>query len=315
MTPNDPTTSPSCFDRVTLFRAADGELDPQAAAAVSSHLEGCPRCQTLAAELGDLAQALLALGEARAAGGGCPDFTIIGGYAEGRLTSAARAQFETHAAACGRCLGDLAALGAELRGLETDPGVAVPSWALARARALLGAPAAQVEAAAAVAARASLAHAAYQGEQLARLRGETGFLARALDWLRAAAVPVAATASILVVLALQLPELGQVGPGIRGQAGVPAGGIVLLTPGEGQSLTTARGLLSWESVDGASTYTVTIVDSAGTPVWTGRTEATQVSIPAHLTLPTSTRYAWWVETLLESGEPAESPIAHFTVTP
>lgn len=306
-----------CVDHSTLLMLEDGTLPLEKAEAARAHVRSCPRCRALAAELDELGEAALRFADTRASGP-CPDALLLGAFAEGRLAARERAGCEAHLAACGRCSADLAALARELAGLEVEPGVETPAWALERARALVEVPAvaSREEAAAAVAARASLSHAARVGEELRSRPAGPAWPERFAEALRRAALPLAAAASVALMVLVQLPEPGQLGPGIRGTSSTGAAtGIVLITPSEGGSLMQARGTFRWEPVAGAETYTVTVVDPAGAVVWTTRTSDTRVAVPANLVLGLGESYAWWVETVLDTGEEVESPVSHFTATP
>jgi len=293
-----------CIDRITLLMLEDGGLETGVADATRAHLAACDRCRALAAELATLSEAVGRFASARPVGS-CPDGLVLASYAEGRLSSQERADCEAHMADCGRCTADLAALGRELAGLEVDANVTTPAWALARARALVGSSS---ESAAATSTAAAAAGARAPGQSPARSEVLTRIWAR----LRADSFPVAAAASLVLMVLLQLPQPGVRGPGVRGAQYDSPDDIVLTAP-IGESLTDAGGVLSWDPVPGAGTYTVNVVDSAGNLVWTAESSAPRISIPADLRLTPGASYSWWVKTVIDSGEEIESPLGHFTV--
>ena len=75
--------------------------------------------------------------------------------------------------------------------------------------------------------------------------------------------------------------------------------------------------LDWRPVAGARHHDVRIHDSRGLLVWKGVAEAPPVELPAEAreTLSTGGTYYWQVETVLEDGTDAKSPLTEFTVGP
>jgi hypothetical protein len=242
-------------------------------------------------ELGEAASRFAATRPA----GSCPGPHAIGAYAEGQLAGREREALEGHLARCGRCTADLAALGRELAGLEADPEVAVPAWARERARALVDAPV-----------PARLEPAALE---------PAGLVARAVAALRAASYyPVAAAVSVVLIVLLQIPAASPPGLAVRGDDGATLPSIVLATPVDGGELESGTRMLTWEPVPQAGTYVVTVVDGTGAILWTGSSVEPWIHCPAAVPLVAGGSYAWWVETLLESGVTIDSPVHHFTVS-
>ncbi len=293
----------ACIDRTMLLKLEDGLLSASEAEAVANHLSSCAHCRALAAELDELGEAALRFADTRAAGA-CPDAMTLAAYTEGRLGGRELAECEAHLAACGHCTADLAALGRELAGLEVEPGVKTPAWALARAQGLVEARTAVVDA------RAEARDEARVEARASQASGGRGWMVFAR--LRAGSWTMAAMAATAIILLAQLPPPGAVGPAVRGSRPTPT--IVLNSPIDGANLTAVRGILSWQAIPGAGSYHVTLVDASGNPVWEAETTSTQIAIPATLPLTAGAPYSWWVKTLLDSGEEVESPIGRFTVS-
>lgn len=296
-----------CIDRPTLLKLRDGALPALEAEAVRSHLEFCPSCGALAGELDELSGAMARFAATRAAGA-CPDALVLASYAEGSLVGGERSDCEAHLAICGSCTADLAALGRELAGLETQPGINTPAWALERARALVGPGPAVAEP------RVAEARAPVWAPRAAAPAATGGSWTQMLARLRAASWPAAAVASLALIVLVQLPDPGIMGSAERGQrpsAKAPA--ITLTAPVDGMNLIMSRGLLAWEPVAGADTYAVTVVDAGGGWVWEAETSRSQVALPPGLRLEPGESYSWWVKTVLDSGEQVESTPGRFTV--
>ncbi len=284
-----------CIDRVTLLLLEDGSLAASEAAATREHLAACPRCQALAREFDDVRDTVARFADTRASAD-CPGPHVIATYAEGLAAGGERARLEEHLGSCGRCIADLAALGRELAGLETDPEVVTPAWALESARAM-------VETAAV---KSVPRHAA------TRATAPVGGLARWLESLRAAAFPLAAATALAIMIMVQIPEPRIEGPIVRGPR-VEENAIRLTAPQEGGSLEATGGVISWEPVPGAGTYTVTVVDESGAVMWTGRSAESWIRVPAGAGLIARSTYAFWVTSVLDSGETIESEVRHFAV--
>jgi anti-sigma factor RsiW len=297
----------SCIDRVHLLRLEDGLLAAAEAAATREHLAACPRCQALAHEFADLRDTVVRMSDSRA-GDPCPPPHVIATYAEGLLAQGDRGLIEEHLARCGRCVEALAALGRELAGLETDPGVETPAWALERAHAMV-----EVEEAITAPARAAAPRPA-EGRRTETRRGagETSGFARFIESLRAASFPVAATAAVAIMFLAQIPAPHLSGPVTRGPSLVGVPEIRIMAPEEGVIVEPTSAVLAWEAVPGAGTYQVTVADATGAVVWTALTADPWVRVPALRIFTPGAGYAFWVSAVLESGETVESAIRRFT---
>jgi hypothetical protein len=294
---------PACIDRITLLKLEDGGLEPGIADATRAHLAACGRCRGLAQELAMLSEVVERFADTRPVGT-CPDALVLASFAEGRLGAKERADCEAHLADCGYCAADLAALGRELAGIESEIeakiNVKPPDWALARAHALVEPSREQV-----------VVEAAVEGVASERqVESHSSGLARLWTWLRADSFPIAAAASLVLMALLQLPPPEVQGPRVRGAQYDSPDDIVLTSPA-GETLR-AGGVLSWDPAPGAGTYTVTVMDSSGNLVWTGESNLPRVAIPADLRLKPGAAYSWWVKTVTDSGEEIESPVGHFT---
>ncbi len=292
-----------CIDRVELLRLEDGLLAAAEAAATREHLAACPRCQALAREFADLSDTVARMSDSRA-GDPCPPPHVIATYAEGLMAQGDRGLLEEHLGGCGRCVAALAALARELEGLETDPGVETPAWALERAHAMV-----EVEEAITAPARAEAPRPADVRRGTAAERG--GF-ARFIESLRAASFPVAATAAIAIMFLAQIPEPRLTGPATRGSSPAGAVAIRVIAPEEGVSVEPTSAVLAWEAVPGAGTYRVTVTDATGAVVWTAATTDSWVRVPALRLFTPGASYAFWVTAVLESGDTVESAVRRFT---
>jgi hypothetical protein len=288
----------SCIDRVKLLLLEDGLLAAADAAATREHLAACPRCRALARESDDLSATVARCGDSRA-GGDCPAPHVIATYAEGLMAHGDRGVLEEHLGNCGRCTAALAALGRELAGLELDPEVETPAWALERARAM-------VEGEAAAPKRAATTGAAR------RAAVRPGGFSRFIESLRPAAFPVAALAAIAIMVVVQIPEPRISGSPIRGANPMEEAAIRIMAPEEGVVVEPTGAVLAWEPVPGAGTYKVTVVDASGAVVWTATAADSWIRIPARRVLMPGAVYAFWVSGVLDSGESVESAVRHFT---
>jgi hypothetical protein len=295
-------TSSSCVDQATLLMLEDEVLPPEEMAAVYAHLDGCRACQMLARELAGWRRTALAFANRRGTGS-CPDAGTLGAFAEGKLAAGERPTITTHLAACGRCAADLAALVSELDGVEAETPAPVPADLLARALSLV--PAAVVHEAA-----------AREPATMVRTAGGESFLDRFVAWCRSASYPVAAAAAVAIILIVQIPAPIERPPAVRsGEIAPGTARIVLAVPADGGALRAAHRILTWESLPGADTYKVTVVDETGGMVWNGETMTSWIECPLAVPLVPGSRYAWWVTTGLENGERARSSVQRFVYEP
>ena len=291
-----------CIDRVQLLRLEDGLLAVAEAAATREHLAACPRCQALAREFADLSDTVVRMSDSRA-GDPCPPPHMIATYAEGLMAQGDRGVLEEHLGRCGHCVAALAALGRELAGLETDPGVETPAWALERAHAMV-----EVEEAITAPARATAPRPAASRRGAA----EMSAFARLVESLRGASFPIAAAAAVAIMVLVQIPEPRLTGPATRGPSLADAVAIRIMAPEEGVIVEPTSAVLAWEVVPGAGTYRVTVSDATGAVVWTAITADSWVRVPALRLFTPGASYAFWVTAVLESGETVESAVRHFT---
>lgn len=122
-------------------------------------------------------------------------------------------------------------------------------------------------------------------------------------WARAAAgllLVVGATATWMVTR----PE----GNVVRGESPVQ-----LVTPLGEQSIDRAR-RFAWRPVDGAVTYQLVLVDSAGADVFATETADTAVTLPDSVRL-NATTYLWWVQARKPLGEVVTAVTERLMVRP
>src|ERR1700690_2293337 len=91
-------TGAPCCDFESLSCFADGELEPDAAAAVAEHLGHCPRCATLATRLRERFEADDARRDGGLGGSGCCDEEHLVLYAAGGMQGAEQAALAAHLA-------------------------------------------------------------------------------------------------------------------------------------------------------------------------------------------------------------------------
>ena len=103
-------TDVPCCDFESLSCYADGELDAGATAVVAEHLNGCPRCATLATRLRERFEADDAQRAGGLAGSGCWDEERLVLYAAGALDGAEHAALAAHLADCDACVASVAVL-------------------------------------------------------------------------------------------------------------------------------------------------------------------------------------------------------------
>jgi hypothetical protein len=250
----------------------------------------------LARELAGWRRTALAFAGRRAAGS-CPDAGTLGAFAEGTLAQSERPALTTHLASCGHCAADLAALVSELHGVEAEAPAQIPAELLARARALV----------AATPARESVA---MKGTVVPSM----SWFDRFVIWCRSASFPAAAAVALALIVAIQIPAPIERLPATRTDDNIQ-GRIVLAVPADGGPLHASNRILSWESLPGADTYKVTVVDETGGMVWTGETMLSWIECPLSVPLVPGARYAWWVTSGLESGERARSSVQRFVYEP
>jgi hypothetical protein len=116
-------------------------------------------------------------------------------------------------------------------------------------------------------------------------------------WLRPTLVAVAAAAVLLVALPAIRQAMAPVAPEPWRDA---VQGAVLLLPEE-QPTPQASRTFSWRAVDGAREYTLELLLSTGTTLFTTRTVATTVTLPDDVQLREGHEYRWWVITELADG--------------
>lgn len=68
----------------------------------------------------------------------------------------------------------------------------------------------------------------------------------------------------------------------------------------------------WRSAGAASSYLLTVQDSAGVPVWTAPTTDTVISLPSNIKLVHGARYFWSVDARLGDGTSSSSGSHAFT---
>jgi anti-sigma factor RsiW len=297
----------SCVDQATLLMLEDGALAPGDEAAVRAHLIQCRRCEALADELHGWRRTALAFAGADSATAearkSCPDAAELGAYTEGTLTPEARQVMTLHLAGCGACTADLAALATELAEVEAieleeavEPMPAVERASVERARAPHAA-----------APSTATAGGGWFGSWLDRVD-------RLMAGWRHEAFPAAAAIAVALIVLVQIPELNPQAPAERRAEVAPSGPrIVLAAPVDGGVM--GGRLLSWERLPGAGTYKVTVVDDTGDLVWVGETMHHWIEFPPSVPLIPGNRYAWWVTSVLESGERARSSVQRFTFEP
>jgi len=272
----------------------DGVLAPGDEAAVQAHLTHCARCEALADELRSWRRTALAFASGEGAGGGarksCPDATELGAYVEGKLTPGARQAMTQHLAGCSTCTGDLAALATELAEVEAVEVLDVePVAGVARAQAV-------------------------RTEARSGFGGWLDRLDQLMAGWRQEAFPAAAAIAVALILLVQIPGLNpQESAERRIDTGPTGARIVLATPADGGTM--GGRLLSWERLSGAGTYKVTVVDDTGDLVWVGETMHHWIEFPPSVPLVPGDRYAWWVTSVLESGDRARSSVQRFTFEP
>lgn len=132
-------------DLEILSQILDGELSPTAAAATSSHLEGCATCRRRLERLQRLAAVALdqAGAEARPVASRrreCPGVSGLMGWRDPAIPAAQGAALRRHLETCDACLGEAMAASRLLARLDATPSLAVPRELKARVEALAAKP-------------------------------------------------------------------------------------------------------------------------------------------------------------------------------
>lgn len=71
--------------------------------------------------------------------------------------------------------------------------------------------------------------------------------------------------------------------------------------------------LAWRSVEGASTYRVTVTDAAGAPLWSTETTDSVATVPADVGVEADGAYFWFVDATLVEGGSASTGVRTLVV--
>ena len=157
---------------------------------------------------------------------------------------------------------------------------------------------------------AALAHPASARElELLRALAANRVARRALPW-RTMALGLAAAAALAIVATPTVRNLVREGGPAIVRNGTPD--AVLLAPAEDPALEASRTFL-WSSVSGTRVYSLEILTSAGTLVFTTRTSDTTVTLPEDVTLEPGVDHRWWITAELSDGTRRSSAFRRLVV--
>ena len=129
---------------------------------------------------------------------------------------------------------------------------------------------------------------------------------RAVIWLAAAGI---LTIAFLPLLRRE-GRLGEGSKAVRAPSSAPLR-IEIVAPPERQVASSAV-VFTWRSVEGASTYRVTVADSAGSALFNTVTSDTSVTPPAGVEIRRGGTYLWYVDGLTSDGRTVGSGIHSFS---
>lgn len=182
----------------------------------------------------------------------CPGPEELAAFADGRLQASVRRELEAHVADCDDCLADLGLLA---RAADA-PAPPVPEALLRRVPS---------------------PHVPY-----------AWYTRRRMGAAAAAAVLVAAGGLFLQQRRIVvLPAAGA--PEMRGLAATE---VRLIEPGEGATFAADRGEVRWVPVPRTLYYEIRLTDLDGTLAWEGRTDASEILIPADVLRSFSSGFLW-----------------------
>jgi predicted anti-sigma-YlaC factor YlaD len=129
--------------------------------------------------------------------------------------------------------------------------------------------------------------------------------------------PWLAAAGILAIASLPLLDRAlrprDESPRFRA-ASSAASRIEIVSP-DSRSLNASAITFAWRAVEGASTYHLTLTDSAGTPLFSLVTADTSVQPPAGAELHGGSSYLWYVDGLTREGRTLTSGVHSFSTLP
>lgn len=129
---------------------------------------------------------------------------------------------------------------------------------------------------------------------------------RAVTWLAAAGI---LTIAFLPLLRRGAPS-GDELPAVRAPSSAPSR-IEIVAPPNGQ-VPPFGVVFTWRSVEGASTYRLTVTDSAGASLFNTVTPDTSVTAPASIEIRRGGSYLWYVDGLTSDGRTVSSGIHSFS---
>jgi len=146
---------------------------------------------------------------------------------------------------------------------------------------------------------AALAHpaSARELELLRALAANRQVARRAVPW-RTLSLGLAAAAALAIVATPTVRNLVRGGGPAIVRDGTPD--AALLAPAEDAALEASR-TFRWSSVSGTRVYSLEILTSAGTLVFTTRTSDTTVTLPEDVTLEPGVDHRWWITAELSDG--------------
>lgn len=121
-------------------------------------------------------------------------------------------------------------------------------------------------------------------------------------------VGIAAAAAVLVLFATTVRRSA---PLIERAPSDP-GSIRLATHAPEDDVAPGRVVFVWAPAGPASSYRLTLTDSAGAPVWSVSTTDTVVALPAATTLASGRRYHWYVDAVTGDGRTVTSGVRSFS---
>jgi hypothetical protein len=90
--------------------------------------------------------------------------------------------------------------------------------------------------------------------------------------------------------------------------------VLVLSPLDGSSLTTAELIFSWRPTDGElALYRLVLTTENGDSVWAATTRDTTLVPPAGTVLEQGTTYLWYVDALLPDGRPTSTGVHYFRI--
>jgi anti-sigma factor RsiW len=125
-------------------------------------------------------------------------------------------------------------------------------------------------------------------------------------------VPAAAAAALVLVIAL--PRDRTKPSDIRSRPDV-SDRLLIVSPAPSAEIAPRPINFVWRSAGPDASYTITLQEAEGRPVWTSSVADTVVALPDSITLAPGRRWFWFVDALLPNGRSLSTGVQRLTTAP